>query len=629
MWKINKKNKASLPAPVLKGIENAKGELTTEEAQVWFAKYLYSNPYFAIKLLTGISIIPIQDIFLRTFIKKDYCLNIMGRASSKSFTISMFIPFYAIFNPATKIVVTAKNARQTRAIYRQIEKWYDTKEGKHLKNCVKKMSKDHDGWRIEFKNGSEVIFLPLGSGDQIRGQRAHLLIVDEFLLMDEGVFNNVIRPFMAAKRDGVDQGKLRKAEDILVKNGKIKESERTPEKNNKLIILSSASYKFEYLYKVYEDYFNAIFPDSEDEEPSSTHAIFKMSYEAIGHEDILDIKAIEEGRRTMSSQQFRREFQSHFLDDSGGYFSAQKMGKCTIPGGEFPTIQIQGNPESEYILAIDPNYSDSETADNFAMCVLEINEEEDRVHIVHSYALSKSDIQKRGEYVKYLLNNFNIVYLIADNAGGSKFIQDISTLNILNQPLCSFDADFDSEEGVRESKSNYDLKSGKIVHLQQFGGRKGWIREANEHLQYCIENKKIIFNAPIINDRERSTLMQAKIPIEKLFFQLDSDEKMDYKGVSEKSYSKARMSDFIDKQGFLISETIKECSLIEMRSSSSGSQTFDLPTNLSKDKSPNRARRDSYSALLLGCWGWECYKKLQKTKAKTGRIIVPPRFIGN
>lgn len=628
MWKICKRRKKSeLPDPILKGLENVTGEITQEEAQVWFAKYLYANPYLAIKLLTGVSIINIQDILIRTFVKKDYCLNVLGRASGKTFTISMFIPYYAIFNPKIKIVITAKNARQTRAIFRQIEKWVESKEGKHLKDCIQKMSKDHDGWRIEFKNGSEVVFLPLGSGDQIRGQRAHVLIVDEFLLMDEGVFNNVIRPFMAAKREGVEQERIKKAEDILIKAGKLKESQRTPEKNNKLIILSSASYKFEYLHTVYENYYDVLFPESEDIEPSYDHAIFKMSYEALADEPILDIKAIEEGRRTMSSQQFRREFQSHFLDDSGGYFSAQKMKYCTVPAGDHPIIQIQGDKNSKYILSLDPNYSDSETADNFAMAVLEINEEKDRLHLVHCYALSKSDIKKRGDYLNYILSNFNIVYIIADNAGGSKFFEDVKTLNLTNRAISSFDANFDDENGIRESKSRYNYETGSILHLQHFGGKKGWVREANEHLQYCIENKKIIFNATVINERDRDILMKSNIPIEKLYFQLDNDEK-DYKGIAQKNFSKARLSDFIDKQGFLVSETIKECSLIEMRSSSTGSQVFDLPSNLSKDKSPNRARKDSYSALLLGCWGWHCYKKLENTQEKRGRIILSPRFIG-
>ena len=348
-----------------------------------------------------------------------------------------------------------------------------------------------------------------------------------------------------------------------------------------------------------------------------------MSYESIAHEPILDMKAIEEGRSTMSSQQFQREFQSYFLDDSGGYFSAKKMLQCSVPAGDQPTILIQGKKDKEYIFALDPNYSDSETADNFAMCVLEIDEENDRVHLVHTYALAKSDILKRAIYVNYLMNNFNIKYVIADNAGGSKFFNDLETLGALDKKVISFDADFTDEVTTRETKGRYNLSQGKILHLQQFGGRRGWVREANENLQYMIENKKIIFNSAILHEKDLRPMMQSKIPIEELHFSNSED----FKGM--KKPNEAKMDDFINLQGWLIEETKKECSLVEMRSGSTGSQVFDLPVNLSKDKSPNRARKDSYSALLLGCWAWrQCIKKLEDSTVSQGRSVVIPRFIG-
>ena len=48
--------------------------------------------------------------------------------------------------------------------------------------------------------------------------------------------------------------KTKKLEDQLIAQGKMKEEDRYQWPNNKLIALSSASYKFEYLYKVYETF---------------------------------------------------------------------------------------------------------------------------------------------------------------------------------------------------------------------------------------------------------------------------------------------------------------------------------------------------------------------------------------
>ena len=45
----------------------------------------------------------------------------------------------------------------------------------------------------------------------------------------------------------------------LIKQGKMTEEERYVWPNNKLIALSSASYKFEYMYKLYSQFENLIF----------------------------------------------------------------------------------------------------------------------------------------------------------------------------------------------------------------------------------------------------------------------------------------------------------------------------------------------------------------------------------
>lgn len=623
MWKAKKEHKKPKFGKTLtQQITETKGEIGVDEAQILFAKFLYANPYLAIKLLIGVEIEPYQEIMIRTLLKKDFCLNVWGRASGKTYGIAIFIVFYSIFHPRLKTIVAAKNARQTRAIFKEIEKWLNSKQGKHLQDCINKTSKNTDGWEIEFKNTSTVKFLPLGTGDAIRGQRANLLIVDEFLLMDEGVFNNVIMPFMAAKYEGGEQEKLKKAEDILVKAGKMKESERTEQKNNKLIILSSASYKFEYLYEVYSKYYNRLYPEADGETPSNNHAIYKMSYEAIKHSPHLDLDAIEEHKKTMSSQQFQREYQSRFLDDSGGYFSAKKMQEATVPAGSYPSVKIKGEKDKEYILALDPNYSDSETADNFAMAVLELDPEKDQAYLVHCYALAKSNIINRAKYVNYILNNFNVVYIIADNAGGKSFFNDIGALGALDKAVHDFEADFSDPDTIRETKGRYNTTTRHILHLQQFGGKRNWIRESNEYLQYCIENKKVMFAAPIFNEADRSSAMNCKIPIDDIHF---SNDEGDYKGITDSS--RMKQSDFIDYQGWLVENTKRECSLVEMRSSASGNQVFDLPINLSKDKSPTRARKDSYTVLLLGCWAWKCYKELNSAQKITGRRAIRPTFI--
>ena len=65
--------------------------------------------------------------------------------------------------------------------------------------------------------------------------------------------------------------------------------------------------------------------------------------------------------------------------------------------------------------------------------------------------------------------------------------------------------------------------------------------------------------------------------------------------------------DLIEEQDNLVYQTKKQCSLIEVKSTAKGTQTFDLPQHLKRNTSVNRARRDNYTTLMIGTWAMKCY----------------------
>ena len=67
------------------------------------------------------------------------------------------------------------------------------------------------------------------------------------------------------------------------------------------------------------------------------------------------------------------------------------------------------------------------------------------------------------------------------------------------------------------------------------------------------------------------------------------------------------MIEFIEHQKDMINLTKAECALIQVSTSSGGTQSFDLPSNLKRQKGVDRPRKDSYSALVLGNWGMSIY----------------------
>ena len=124
---------------------------------------------------------------------------------------------------------------------------------------------------------SRIRALPLGDGEKLRGFRFHRIIIDEFLLMPERIFNEVIVPFLSVVENPTQREDLYNLETDLIKQGKMTEEERYVWPNNKLIALSSASYKFEYMYKLYSQFENLIF--NQGSKDTAHRTIMQFSYD--------------------------------------------------------------------------------------------------------------------------------------------------------------------------------------------------------------------------------------------------------------------------------------------------------------------------------------------------------------
>jgi hypothetical protein len=457
-------------------------------------------------------------------------------------------------------------------------------------------------------------FCSHNSGDKIRGYRFNLLVIDELLLLSEKVINEVLLPFMAIQIDPRERQKVREAEIELIEAGLMKPEDRTIFPNNKLIGLTSASYEFEYLYEMYKDYSEKI---NDQSAKNVSHAIMQMSCE-MAPVGLYDESNVENARKSYSRAQFDREYMAKFTGDSSGFYSAKKLYEISLKKGESPTVKIKGDGAKNYLLAIDPNYDASETSDDFAMTIFEVDEDNQHGYMVHGYAVASCSLSERMDYVRYIFDNFNIVYMIVDKAGGAKFVKDINDLGVLPFALDFFDAEFEvfDEEEMFKARQSYNNggKVKRIVHSQYFSAQ--WIRTANESLSGAIDGKRIWFAAPT----EAEGVNFDDIPIQKLKF-----NETEIYGNKKEDLETKRI-DFIDNQSLVISKTKNQCALIEATTGATGTQRFDLPSNLQKQTGPTKTRKDSYSALVLANWGLICYFALLKTPEKK-KNMFKARFL--
>ena len=599
-----------------------KGYMEEKEAKYHLHQFLRNNITFTTDLISGVELFPFQHLAIKAMLETDYFLGIWSRGMSKSFSSAIYAFLDAIFTPGVQIGLLAATFRQSKMIFEKIEDIASKPNAQFLAQCITKKSKKNDQWTLEIGD-SRIIALPLGDGSKLRGFRFHRIIIDEFLLMPEHIYNEVILPFLSVVQNPTEREKVRKLEDELIAQGKMEEGDRYKWRSNKLIALSSASYKFEYLYKVYEKFEEIITHGTGGDLDDASRAIMHLSYD-VAPKALYDQNLINQSKQTMSQSQFDREFGAIFTDDSSGFFKTSTMASCTIKAGDAPCTEVAGDRDSKYLLAFDPSWAESESSDDFAIQVFKLNDNTRTGTLVHSYAVPGLKMKDHITYFHYLIKNFNIVAMIGDYGGGVQFLQGANaseTFSKSNLKIGEIIADFDNLENyqkvLREARGQYDPDSHTICVLRK--ATSDWIRKANELLQSNFDHKRIWFGSRAL-DKDYNLQINKKIPIDDLIFLPNQKEHLKTKG-------SAKMIDFVDHQTDMIHYTKNQCALIQVTSSPQGTQTFGLPHNLRRQSGPNKTRKDSYSALVLGNWMIKTYYDMMNVEEEQMTATFSPMMI--
>ena len=598
------------------------GFLEDQEARILLYQFLRQNITFAVDLLSGVKLFPFQHMAIKSMFEVDYFLGIWSRGMSKSFTTGIYAYMDAILNQGVEIGIISKSFRQSKLIFKKIEDIARKPAARYLSQCITKTSKTNDQWTMEIGQ-SRIHALPLGDGEKLRGFRFQRIIIDEMLLMPERIYNEVIVPFLSVVENPTEREDMAKAEDVLIAAGKMKEEDRYAWPNNKLIMLSSASYKFEYLYKLYSQFEGLIDGTLPSQGDTARRAIMKFSYDC-APEALYDQNLINQAKASMSESQFGREFGAIFTDDSSGYFKISTMAKCTLKEGEEPCVEVKGMEDDKYIISFDPSWAESESSDDFAMQVFKLNDDTRIGTLVHAYGVPGAKLKDHINYFHYLLTCFNVVAVVGDYNGGVQFINAANESSLFkksNIHLGVIDADLTKPEKyeaeLRDIKKQYDIPSRNFCFLRKPTSQ--WIRQANELLQSNFDHRKILFGSRASGDNYTSQIRK-KIPIEKLKFILQE-------GYEDKESNQAKMIDFVEHQEVMIDVTKNQCALIQITSSASGTQTFDLPQELRRQTGRDKARKDSYSALVLGNWMIKNYYEMMHVSNIPVTATFTPFFI--
>jgi hypothetical protein len=611
-------------------LQNLNGELDEREARVTLIDFLRNNLGLSCELLTGIKLAPYQELTIRAMMNRNYSMCVWGRGCGKTFVAAMYCLMQAILENNSRIIIAGPTFRTSRFIFNKIEEVLQGKNAGLARQAFgDEKEKRNDIHMFKLANGSSIAAIPL-NGEKIRGFRANIIVIDEYLLMSREIIDTVLIPFMTAPQDIGDRQKIIEREEEWIKQGLMKESERKVfEDKTKLIALSSASYTFENLYVTYCDWMKKIYNAGEVDEnydlkkgqAPPKYFISQMSWNSIPPH-MMNRSIIKEAESGGTSNAvFTREYCGQFSDGSEGYFSAKKMMACSIPDGQTPTLEIVGSKESKYIISIDANASNSPTSDDFAMSVIELDERTQSATLVHAYGEHGKDMSEHVKYFFYLYTHFNVEMVVIDNAGADTFISACNESRWFRDKkielrYLDFDPAKDAPESIEELK-NAKRQINKTIHrnvVKIVFSNNDWIRKSNEYLQGCIDIKKIWFAS---NAKGRASTFEAclsaNINHELLSGTLSKDEK-------DAGFS---MDVFLEMVNFKIALTKKECAMIEVKSNNRGTQSFDLPLHLLREKGEARARRDNYTSLLLAVWGMKLYYEMASIPEEQQETFQP------
>ncbi len=593
-------------------------DLNDLEARLTLAKFMRQNIGLSFQLLSGFEMFPIQELIIRGILLKDISLIVAGRGFSKSTMLSVLSIIYPMFYSNSSMCIVASNFRRSRSILEASEKIVEGKKAGLLRKCfMEDLRRSNDIYRWKLSNGSDVFALPLSTGEGLRGTRCHHLAIDEANLISKEIEDVVLKPFLSVKPNVQQENEVKAAEDQLIKMGKLQESDRMSFPKNKHSAFSSASFQFEHLYQKYQDYIKAINETTSDKSAPS-YFVMRASYEAMPPGQLFDMTQINDARKDggENTEVFKREYRAIFTNANDGYFNVRKLHDCTVKIGDAPQVQLQGDKDSEYILTIDTSYSQSKASDYFAMSVFLLSKEQRRFFQVHTYARAGGNLKDHYNYLTYLLTHFNIVFIGIDSSG-DEFIHSYNESVIAkgaNIKLNFLNAELDDEanylEELEKAKLSYNISNRTMVYGMK--PQSSIIRRANEHLQAQIEASKVWFASKLEADEKNCN--SNKELISQFAIKNKSDEVFD-------------IIDFIEDQNFWIDETKSQVGLIEVKTTVLGTHQFDLPQSLRRSDNPNRARKDCYTALLIGNMAVTHYFDLIYTPKKVVNATFTPFVI--
>lgn len=177
---------------------NTKAERILNGVDVW-CSYYRANPHRFAKDYLNLHLKKFQQILLVMMFNNANFTNLASRGIGKTFMSAVFAVTKAILYPESKILVVSKTRGQANQVLEKIEKELLPNSTLLANEIIQKLTVIiGQKAQIVFKNGSYIKVAT--ANDNARGNRATVLIIDEYRQIDKSVVDTVIRKFLIQRR---------------------------------------------------------------------------------------------------------------------------------------------------------------------------------------------------------------------------------------------------------------------------------------------------------------------------------------------------------------------------------------------------------------------------------------------
>lgn len=285
----------------VKEVAHEKSERLLEGIAFW-ASFYRCNPHRFVKDYLNITLKLFQKILIFMMMVSTNFMYLASRGQGKSWLIALYCVIRCILFPGTKIVVASGVKAQAIEILSKIDTEFLKNYSwgsQNLRNEISYISTSPNNPVCEFKNGSYIHIVT--SNDNARHNRANIIVIDEFRLVDLNTINTVLRKFLTAPRQ---PGYLSKPE------------YKHLEERNCEIYASSAWYQAHWSYEKAKSYYSNMLDDRRK------YVCVGLPYQLAIKEGLLSRAQVED---EMSEEDFdpiswKMEMECIFQGDSDGAF---------------------------------------------------------------------------------------------------------------------------------------------------------------------------------------------------------------------------------------------------------------------------------------------------------------------